>query len=167
MTATGDRPFRGRCESSAAWPSVRPIALALSPSEPSLRWRNSPSRLARQRSGRAAGSAPNRFGQPHVGANQAAKIAQAASGRVECIPGLAAGTIVGSRDRRPAMNNLAPAELGERLRGARSGANLTQDAAAAALGMSRTTLVAIEKGQRSVRPEELLAFARLYGVSAR
>jgi Zn-dependent peptidase ImmA (M78 family)/DNA-binding XRE family transcriptional regulator len=64
------------------------------------------------------------------------------------------------------MNNLAPTELGDRLRGARSEANFTQDAAAAALGMARTTLVAIEKGQRSVRPEELLAFARLYGVSA-
>lgn len=64
------------------------------------------------------------------------------------------------------MSNLGPAELGERLRGARSGANLTQDAAAASLGMARTTLVAIEKGQRPVRPEELLAFSRLYGVSA-
>src|SRR5260370_11196191 len=64
------------------------------------------------------------------------------------------------------MNRLGPAELGERLRTARSGVNLTQDAAAATLGMARTTLVAIEKGQRSVRPEELLAFARLYGVSA-
>jgi Zn-dependent peptidase ImmA (M78 family)/transcriptional regulator with XRE-family HTH domain len=64
------------------------------------------------------------------------------------------------------MNHLGPAVLGERLRGARSGANLTQDAAAASLGMARTTLVAIEKGQRPVRPEELLAFARLYGVSA-
>jgi Zn-dependent peptidase ImmA (M78 family)/DNA-binding XRE family transcriptional regulator len=63
------------------------------------------------------------------------------------------------------MSNLAPSELGERLRGARSGANLTQDAAAAALGMARTTLIAIEKGQRSVRAEELLAFAQLYGVS--
>jgi Zn-dependent peptidase ImmA (M78 family)/DNA-binding XRE family transcriptional regulator len=61
---------------------------------------------------------------------------------------------------------LAAAELGERLRAARSGANLTQDAAAAALGMARTTLVAIEKGQRPVRPEELPAFARLYGMSA-
>src|SRR5580658_1389395 len=61
---------------------------------------------------------------------------------------------------------LGAVELGERLRGARSGANLTQDAAAAAVGMARTTLVAIEKGQRAVRPDELLAFARLYGVSA-
>jgi Zn-dependent peptidase ImmA (M78 family)/DNA-binding XRE family transcriptional regulator len=64
------------------------------------------------------------------------------------------------------MSNLAIVQLGERLRAARSGASLTQDAAAAALGMARTTLVAIEKGQRSVRAEELLAFARLYGVSA-
>lgn len=62
--------------------------------------------------------------------------------------------------------NVGPAELGERLRGARSGVNLTQDAAAALLGMARTTLVAIEKGQRVVKPSELLAFARLYGVSA-
>jgi Zn-dependent peptidase ImmA (M78 family)/transcriptional regulator with XRE-family HTH domain len=62
--------------------------------------------------------------------------------------------------------NLIPLDLGERLRAARSGGNLTQDAAAASLGMARTTLVAIEKGQRPVRPEELLALARLYGVSA-
>lgn len=63
------------------------------------------------------------------------------------------------------MTRLSPIELGERLRGARSGANLTQDSAAASLGMARTTLIAIEKGQRAVRPDELLAFARLYGVS--
>ncbi len=31
--------------------------------------------------------------------------------------------------------------------------------------MARTTLVAIEKGQRAVRPDELLAFASLYGMS--
>ena len=61
--------------------------------------------------------------------------------------------------------SLATGILGERLRAARSGANLTQDAAAASLGMSRTTLVAIEKGQRPVKPEELLALARRYDVS--
>ena len=55
--------------------------------------------------------------------------------------------------------------LGERLRAARSGVNLTQEAAAASFGMARTTLVAIEKGQRPVRPDELLALAQLYGVS--
>lgn len=64
------------------------------------------------------------------------------------------------------MSNLVTDQLGERLRAARSGANLTQDAAAAALGMARTTLVAIEKGQRPVRAEELRAFARVYDVSA-
>ncbi|HZL00315.1 MAG TPA: XRE family transcriptional regulator [Caulobacteraceae bacterium] len=58
------------------------------------------------------------------------------------------------------------ADLGERLRAARSGVNLTQDAAAAPLGIARTTLVAIEKGQRPVKPDELLALAHLYGVSA-
>jgi Zn-dependent peptidase ImmA (M78 family)/DNA-binding XRE family transcriptional regulator len=59
----------------------------------------------------------------------------------------------------------AAAELGERLRAARSAANLTQNAVAASLGMARTTLVAIEKGLRSVTAEELLALARLYDVS--
>ena len=61
---------------------------------------------------------------------------------------------------------LSPVVLGERLRAARSGVNLTQDEAAASLGMARTTLVAIEKGQRPVRPDELLAFSRLYRVTA-
>lgn len=60
---------------------------------------------------------------------------------------------------------IPPSAFGERLRVARSGVNLTQDAAAASLGMARTTLVAIEKGQRSVRPEELIGMARLYDVS--
>jgi DNA-binding XRE family transcriptional regulator len=55
--------------------------------------------------------------------------------------------------------------LGERLRAARSGVNLTQEAAGASLGMARTTLVAVEKGLRPVRLDELLAFARLHGVS--
>jgi|SRR5713101_589350 Zn-dependent peptidase ImmA (M78 family)/DNA-binding XRE family transcriptional regulator len=63
-------------------------------------------------------------------------------------------------------SRLTPVGLGERLRAARSAVNLTQDAAAASLGIARTTLVAIEKGQRPVRPNELLAFSRLYGVSA-
>jgi Zn-dependent peptidase ImmA (M78 family)/DNA-binding XRE family transcriptional regulator len=61
---------------------------------------------------------------------------------------------------------VSPVVRGERLRAARSGVNLTQDEAAASLGMARTTLVAIEKGQRPVRPDELLAFSRLYRVTA-
>ena len=62
-------------------------------------------------------------------------------------------------------SGLPPVTMGERLRAARSGVNMTQDAAAASLGMARTTLVAIEKGQRRVKPDETLALARLYGVS--
>ena len=60
--------------------------------------------------------------------------------------------------------DLDPTVLGERLRRARSNANLTQDAAAAELGLARTTLVAIEKGQRRVKPDEIVKFTRLYGI---
>jgi Zn-dependent peptidase ImmA (M78 family)/DNA-binding XRE family transcriptional regulator len=63
------------------------------------------------------------------------------------------------------LSPIEVAALGERLRTARSNANLTQDVAAAQIGMSRTTLVAIERGQRRLKPEEIVALARLYGVS--
>lgn len=56
-------------------------------------------------------------------------------------------------------------DIGERLRKAREAAKLTQAEAAAAADMVRTTLVAIEKGDRRVRTDELQAFARLYHVS--
>ena len=49
------------------------------------------------------------------------------------------------------IERLSPAEIGERLRIAREAANLTQAAAGAASGMARTTLVAIEQGQRKLR----------------
>jgi Zn-dependent peptidase ImmA (M78 family)/DNA-binding XRE family transcriptional regulator len=55
-------------------------------------------------------------------------------------------------------------KLGERLKNARSRAGLTQESAADALTMARTTLVAIEKGERRVKPEELEAMARAYGT---
>lgn len=61
---------------------------------------------------------------------------------------------------------LSPVELGERLKVARETANITQDAAAKAAGIARTTLVAIEKGQRSARLDELQELSRFYGVSA-
>lgn len=60
------------------------------------------------------------------------------------------------------MSALSAEELGERLKQARNGAGLTQDAAAGELDIARTTLTAIEKGQRRVKPDELVAFARLY-----
>lgn len=58
-----------------------------------------------------------------------------------------------------------PQELGERLRAARSMRGLTQEDAAQRLDLARTTLVAIEKGQRRVRSEELRKLADLYDIS--
>lgn len=52
--------------------------------------------------------------------------------------------------------------LAARLRNARLGSRMTQQQAAQALGMSRPLLVAIEKGARAVRPDELVALAQLY-----
>jgi Zn-dependent peptidase ImmA (M78 family)/DNA-binding XRE family transcriptional regulator len=61
--------------------------------------------------------------------------------------------------------NLDPIRLGQRLQNARKATGLTQQAVADQLGMARTTLVAMEKGERTVRPEELMALASLYRVS--
>jgi Zn-dependent peptidase ImmA (M78 family)/plasmid maintenance system antidote protein VapI len=62
-------------------------------------------------------------------------------------------------------HELSPVELGERLKVARETANVTQDAGAKAAGIARTTLVAIEKGQRTARIDELQALSRCYGTS--
>jgi Zn-dependent peptidase ImmA (M78 family)/transcriptional regulator with XRE-family HTH domain len=62
-------------------------------------------------------------------------------------------------------NKISPGELGRRLAVARKSRNLTQDEVSQRLGMSRPTLVAIEKGVRPVKPEELTVMARLYGRS--
>lgn len=63
------------------------------------------------------------------------------------------------------VRELNPVELGERLKTARETANITQDAGAKAAGIARTTLVAIEKGQRAARVDELQALSLCYGVS--
>ena len=59
-----------------------------------------------------------------------------------------------------------PKQIGERLRKARDAAGITQADAAAGTGMARTTLVAIEQGQRRVRMDEIQLLARLYKTSA-
>ena len=64
-----------------------------------------------------------------------------------------------------ALDSINPHEVGERLRIAREDAKLKQAQAAEAIGIARTTLVAMEQGQRRVRIEELRALARLYGTS--
>ena len=64
-----------------------------------------------------------------------------------------------------ALENRDPRELAERLRAARMKAGLTQEQAADALKMARTTVVALEKAQRRIRAEELRHMAELYGSS--
>ncbi|MDZ7840382.1 MAG: XRE family transcriptional regulator [Gammaproteobacteria bacterium] len=56
-------------------------------------------------------------------------------------------------------------DVGERLRMAREAAGITQADAAGDIDVARTTLVAMEKGQRRVRTKELRRLAQLYGTS--
>jgi Zn-dependent peptidase ImmA (M78 family)/DNA-binding XRE family transcriptional regulator len=63
------------------------------------------------------------------------------------------------------LEEISPADVGERVRIAREGAGISQANAAASIGIARTTLVAIEQGQRRIRMSELQHLARLYGTS--
>lgn len=63
------------------------------------------------------------------------------------------------------LNEISAQEIGRRLRLARENANIRQDDAAQVIGMSRPTLVSIEKGTRRVRIQELQSLAHHYGVS--
>ena len=58
-----------------------------------------------------------------------------------------------------------PADAGERLRIARESAKITQASAANAIGVARTTIIAIEQGERRARMNELRQLAKLYGTS--
>jgi Zn-dependent peptidase ImmA (M78 family)/DNA-binding XRE family transcriptional regulator len=61
------------------------------------------------------------------------------------------------------LARLDPRTLGERLQQARKARRKTQQEVADYLGVARTTIVAMEKGERRVRSGELLRLARLYG----
>lgn len=63
------------------------------------------------------------------------------------------------------LDEISPVTIGERLRIARDNTGLRQAEAANAIKIARTTLVAIEQGQRRVRLPELQQLARLYGTS--
>src|SRR6266404_1677795 len=65
------------------------------------------------------------------------------------------------------MNPLGmdPVVLGERLKLARSRSSRTQEVAARELKLARTTLIAIEQGERRLQREELNAMVTLYGTS--
>src|SRR5713101_1353060 len=60
------------------------------------------------------------------------------------------------------LENVDPRNLGLRLQEARKATGLTQQDVAERLGFARTTVVAIEKGERKTTPHELLQFAALY-----
>ncbi|MBD2232099.1 helix-turn-helix domain-containing protein [Phormidium tenue] len=61
------------------------------------------------------------------------------------------------------LDNIDPRQLGERLQQARKRSGITQADAAEAISAARTTMVAIEKGERRVKHSELVKLARAYG----
>src|ERR1700704_75840 len=63
------------------------------------------------------------------------------------------------------LEQIPPLEVGERLRLVREALNIKQAEAAEAIKVARTTIVAIEKGERRARMSELQQLARLYQTS--
>ena len=63
------------------------------------------------------------------------------------------------------LNQISAQELGRRLRLARQTIGMRQESAAQVIGISRPTLVSIEKGMRRVRIRELQTLAHRYGIS--
>lgn len=63
------------------------------------------------------------------------------------------------------LDKFSSIELGSRLKIARNSARVTQEEAASAIGLGRTTIISIESGERQVRPSELTKLAELYKVS--
>lgn len=60
-------------------------------------------------------------------------------------------------------DSIDPIAIGTRLTNARKARGLTQAEAAELLGVTRTTITAMEQGQRRPRPKELMRLAELYG----
>tara|TARA_R110002072_G_scaffold302578_3_gene486446 strand:- start:18130 stop:19320 length:1191 start_codon:yes stop_codon:yes gene_type:complete len=63
------------------------------------------------------------------------------------------------------VQEISPIELGKRLRISRDAARITQVGAAEAIGVSRPTIAAIEKGERRLRMAELQLLSKIYSVS--
>jgi len=63
------------------------------------------------------------------------------------------------------LQTIDPRDLGRRLQEARKARGFTQADVAGRLAMARTTVTAIEKGERRVQPAELIQFATLFGRS--
>ena len=65
------------------------------------------------------------------------------------------------------ISKLNSSELGKELADARKAKGLTQSDVANLLSIARTTIVAIEKGERKLKPSELAHFAEIYGRSVK
>ena len=63
------------------------------------------------------------------------------------------------------LEEIDPRTLGRRLQNARQARSMTQQDVADQLDAARTTVTAIEKGERRIQPEELLRLSELYGRS--
>ena len=63
------------------------------------------------------------------------------------------------------LNEISAHEIGRRLRLAREIADVRQEGAAQVIGVSRPTIVSIEKGTRRVRIQEIRSLAHHYGTS--
>ena len=61
------------------------------------------------------------------------------------------------------IDTIDPRVLGRRLQEARKARGFTQQDVADSLAVARTTITALEKGERRTRPDELIQMARLYG----
>ena len=61
------------------------------------------------------------------------------------------------------VDAVVPGILGQGLQKARRARGLTQQEVADSLELARTTVTALEKGERRIRPDELISLAGLYG----
>ena len=61
------------------------------------------------------------------------------------------------------LEKIDPQILGSRLQESRNARGLKQQDVADDMRMARTTIVAIEKGDRRINPDELIKFAKIYG----
>jgi Zn-dependent peptidase ImmA (M78 family)/transcriptional regulator with XRE-family HTH domain len=66
-------------------------------------------------------------------------------------------------EKKTDLDRINPRILGQRLAEARKARGITQEAAASHLGCSRPTYIAIEKGGRPAKPEEIVKLAGFFG----
>src|SRR5438874_11048635 len=66
-------------------------------------------------------------------------------------------------EKKTNLDRINPRILGRRLAEARKARGITQEAAAAHLGYSRPTYIAIEKGERLAKAEEIIKLAAFFG----